>query len=98
VVRVFEGSGAMWTAVRVPVVAGGFGRQGRVDGQLKHPFGLRFTGDGDGTGLAVADAGNRRALPLLRQCCPRRVSRRVSVFRVEDGSFVRHVATGLRSP
>jgi hypothetical protein len=78
VVRVFEGSGAMWTAVRV--VAGGFGGPGRADGQLNRPYGLRFTGDG--TGLAVADWGNGR----------------VSVFRVEDGSFVRHVATGLSYP
>jgi hypothetical protein len=37
---------------------------------------------GDGVGLAVADAGNAR----------------VSVFRVEDGSFARHVATGLGYP
>ena len=37
---------------------------------------------GDGTGLAVADDGNGR----------------VSVFRVEDGSFARHVATGLGGP
>jgi hypothetical protein len=36
----------------------------------------------DGTGLAVADSGNGR----------------VSVFRVEDGSFARHVATGLSGP
>jgi hypothetical protein len=35
-----------------------------------------------GTGLVVADAGNCR----------------VSMFRVEDGSFVRHVATGLGWP
>jgi hypothetical protein len=78
VVRVFEGSGALWTAVRV--VAGGFGGPGSADGQLNNPYGLRFTGDG--TGLAVADWYNAR----------------VSVFRVEDGSFVRHVATGLRGP
>jgi hypothetical protein len=78
VVRVFEGSGAMWTAVRV--VAGSFGGPGWADGQLYCPCGLRFTGDG--TGLAVADAGNGR----------------VTVFRVEDGSFVRHVATGLYRP
>jgi hypothetical protein len=78
VVRVFEGSGAIWTVVRV--VGGGFGRPGRADGQLKVPHGLRFTGDG--TGLAVADAGNAR----------------VSVFRVEDGSFARHVVTGLSFP
>jgi hypothetical protein len=78
VVRVFEGSGAMWRAVRV--VGGGFGGPGRADGQLHCPLGLRFTGDG--TGLAVADRGNDR----------------VSVFRVEDGSFARHVATGLDGP
>jgi hypothetical protein len=81
VVRVFEGSGASWTAVRV--LAGGFRRPGSADGQLLRPFGLRFTGDG--TGLAVADMGNHR----------------VSVLRVEDGSFVRHVghvASGLGGP
>jgi hypothetical protein len=78
VVRVFEGSGAMWTAVRV--VAGGFRGPGSADGQLKYPHGLRFSSDG--TGLAVADGGNDR----------------VSVFRVEDGSFARHVATGLDRP
>ena len=37
---------------------------------------------GDGTGLAVADWYNDR----------------VSVFRMEDGSFARHVATGLSVP
>jgi hypothetical protein len=70
VVRVFEGSGATWAAVRE--VAGGFGAPGSADGQLHCPYGLRFTNDG--TALAVADADNHR----------------VSVFRVEDGSFVRH--------
>jgi hypothetical protein len=78
VVRVFEGSGATWTGVRV--VAGGFEGPGSADGQLYRPYGLRFTGDG--TGLAVADTDNGR----------------VSVFRVEDGSFARHVATGLSYP
>ncbi len=78
VVRLFEGSGAMWTAVRI--VAGGFGGPGSAGGQLWCPYGLRFTGDG--TGLAVADDGNGR----------------VSVFRVADGSYVRHVATGLSHP
>jgi hypothetical protein len=78
VVRVFEGSGAMWTAVRV--VAGGFRGPGSADGQLQSPRGLRFTVDG--TGLVVADAGNGRAC----------------MFRMEDGSFVRHVATGLSDP
>ena len=62
------------------VVGGGFGGPGSADGQLHCPRGLRFTGDG--TGLVVADVGNRR----------------VSVFRAEDGSFVRHVATGLTYP
>jgi hypothetical protein len=75
VVWVFEGSGAMWTAVRV--VGGGFGSPGRAAGQLQRPMGLRFTGDG--TGLAVTDAGNHR----------------LSMFRVEDGTFERHMATGL---
>jgi hypothetical protein len=78
VVRVYEGSGASWTAVRV--VGGGFGGPGSADGQLFRPCGLRFTGDG--SSLVVLDAGNRR----------------VSLFRVEDGSFVWHVATGLDSP
>ncbi len=78
VVRVFEGSGARWSAIRE--VAGGFGDPGRANGQLDRPLGLRFTGDG--TGLVVADSG----------------SGRVSVFRVDDGSFVRHVATGLSGP
>jgi hypothetical protein len=78
VVQLFEGSGASWTAIRV--VGGGFGAPGSADGQLKHPYGLRFTADG--MGLAVAELLNRR----------------VSLFRVEDGSFVRHVATGLRYP
>jgi hypothetical protein len=78
VLRLFEGSGAMWTAVRV--VAGGFRGPGSADRQLHAPHGLRFTGDG--TGLAVADDGNGR----------------VSLFRVEDGSFARHVATDLEGP
>jgi hypothetical protein len=78
VVRVFEGSGATWTAARV--VGGGFGGPGSADGQLDRPFGLRFSADG--TGLAVVDASNSR----------------VSVFRVGDGSFARHVATGLGGP
>ena len=78
VVRLFEGSGARWSLLRV--LAGGFRSPGSADGQLHAPMGLRFTGDG--TGLAVADARNDR----------------VSLFRVEDGSFVRHVATGLSCP
>ncbi len=77
VVRVFEGSGARWRAVRV--VAGGFRGPGRAAGQLNQPLGLRFTCDG--TELVVVD-GNYG----------------LSVFRVEDGSFVRHVATELSCP
>ena len=36
----------------------------------------------DGTGLAVADCGYGR----------------VSLFRVDDGAFVRHIGTGFHSP
>jgi hypothetical protein len=78
VVRVFEGSGARWSVVRV--VGGGFGGPGSEDWQVHCPYGLRFTGDG--AGLAVAEWGN--------SC--------VSAFRVEDGSFMRHVATRLDGP
>jgi sugar lactone lactonase YvrE len=78
VVRIFEGSGARWTATRE--LAGGFGGPGDADGQLRRPNGLRLSADG--TGLVVADPGNYR----------------VSQFHVEDGSFVRHVATGLDRP
>ena len=60
VVRVFEGSGARWTALRV--VAGGFGGPGSAGGQLHRPFGLRFSGNG--TGLVVADYSNNRASML----------------------------------
>jgi hypothetical protein len=61
-VRLFEGGGAMWTAVRV--VGGGFGDPGSADGQLDVPYGLRFTGDG--TGLAVADFGNEEDGSFVR--------------------------------
>jgi hypothetical protein len=66
----------------VRVVAGGFGGPGRADGQLQRPCGLRSSGDG--TELAVADYGNN--------------INRVSLLRVGDGSFVRHLATGLGRP
>ena len=56
VVQLFEGSGVTWSPLRV--LAGGFRRPGRADGQLNRPFGLRFTGDG--TGVAVVDVGNDR--------------------------------------
>jgi hypothetical protein len=78
VVQLFEGSGTSWTALRV--VAGGFGHPGRADGQLCIPRGLRFTGDG--TGLVVADYGNKRA----------------SRFSVADGSFVGHIVVGVPDP
>ena len=55
-VRLFEGTGASWSAVRV--LAGGFGGPGALDGELLRPYGVRFTADG--SGLAVADSGNGR--------------------------------------
>jgi hypothetical protein len=72
-------SEAVWERVRE--IGGGFcgGRADR-DGQLRWPFGLRFTRDG--SAILVADCWNRRA----------------SVFRVDDGGFVRHIATGLSLP
>jgi hypothetical protein len=73
VVVVYRGSGAVWEAVRV--IGGGFGAR---DGQLKGPYGLRFSGDG--SAICVADYD------------------RVCMFRVGDGGFVRHMATGLRVP
>jgi hypothetical protein len=57
VVVVYRGSGAVWEAVRV--IGGGFGRPGSRDGQLKAPYGLRFSGDG--SSICVADWGNARA-------------------------------------
>jgi hypothetical protein len=81
VVRLFEGSGASWTATRV--IAGGFGAPGGAAGQLGSPYGLRLTAGG--TELVVAESCTNGRL-------------RVSMFHVEDGSFVRHVATGLNSP
>ena len=81
VVRVFEGSGADWAPLRV--LGGGFGLPGAADGQLKEPYGLRFTGDG--RGVAVVDVGNGRVSLF-------------TVFSVGDGSFVRQLASGLRRP
>ncbi len=43
VVVVYRGSGAVWEAVRV--IGGGLGGPGSGDGQLKCPYGLRFSGD-----------------------------------------------------
>jgi hypothetical protein len=57
VVVVYRGSGAVWEAVRV--IGGGFGRPGSRDGQLKLPYGLRFSGDG--SAVVVADCFNHRA-------------------------------------
>jgi len=58
------------------VLGSGFGSPGRADGQFNVPWGLRFTGDDDASAVVVAD---------LLNC-------RVSMFRVSDGAFVRHVA------
>ncbi len=57
VVVVYKDSGAVWEAVRV--IGGGFGGPGYRDGQLRTPYGLRFTRDG--SALCVADTGNCRA-------------------------------------
>jgi DNA-binding beta-propeller fold protein YncE len=78
VVVVYRGSGAVWEAVRV--IGGGLGGPGSGDGQLRMPYGLRFSGDG--STVCVADCGNNG----------------VSLFRVGDGGFVRHIATGLSGP
>ncbi len=75
VVRLFEGSGTTWRALRQLG-----GTPGDAGGKLHVPWGLRFTADG--TGLAVAEGLNGR----------------VSLFHVEDGSFVKHVATELLDP
>ena len=78
VVHVYAGSGSGWEPVRV--IGGGFGGPGPADGQLRRPYGLRFSADG--SAVCVADRGNDR----------------VSLFRVADGGFVRHIATGLSGP
>ena len=54
VVHVYRGGGSHWTHVRV--IGGGFGGS---DGQLKWPYGLRFSGDE--SAICVADRGNDRA-------------------------------------
>ena len=77
VVQLFEGSGGSWT--RLWVVGGGYPGPGGASLQLRDPCGLRFTSDG--TGLVVAEYGNR---------C-------VSMVRVKDGAFVRHIATEMDS-
>jgi hypothetical protein len=79
IIQLFEGSGATWTLVRV--LGCRFG-PGSADGQLDMPMGLRFSGgvsgkdDDDDMTVVVADQWNDR----------------MSMFRVSDGSFVRHVA------
>ncbi len=55
VVVVYRGSGAVWEVVRV--IRGGFGGPGARDRQLRWPYGLRFSGDGDG--ICVADLDGR---------------------------------------
>jgi hypothetical protein len=57
VVVVYRGSGTVWEAVQV--IGGGFGAPGPRDGQLRMPYGLRFSGDG--SVICVADGGNCRA-------------------------------------
>jgi hypothetical protein len=81
-IQIFEGSGAVWTRVRVVEYT--------ADGVLSRPWGLRFTRcDEDGgvddaakAAIVVADSNKGR----------------LCMFRVRDGSFVRHVATGLYHP
>jgi hypothetical protein len=82
VVVVYTGSGAVWEAVRV--IGGGFGGPGSRDGQFSIWFSRPYglRFSGDGSSICVADCGNDRA----------------SVFRVDDGGFVRHIATELSSP
>ncbi len=53
IVQLFEGSGSVWTPLRV--LGGGFGH---AAGQLYQPFGVRFSADGQR--VVVADAGNGR--------------------------------------
>jgi hypothetical protein len=60
VVVMYRGSEAVWEAVRV--IGGGFGGPGSLDGQLKLPLGLRFSGDG--FAICVADYWNGRASVL----------------------------------
>ena len=58
----------------------GFSSPGSARGQLNMPFGIRFSGVGmDEWELAVADSSNKR----------------VSLFRIADGAFARHVHEGL---
>ncbi len=57
VVVVYRGSGTVWEAVRV--IGGRFGGPGSHDGQLKMPYGLRFSRDG--SVICVADFANNRA-------------------------------------
>jgi hypothetical protein len=65
------------------VIGGGFDDPGSGDGRLETPNGLRLGAGPDGTPVVcVADSGNSR----------------VSLFRVDDGEFVRHLATDLLSP
>jgi len=58
------------------------GGLGLADGQLQGPWGLRFADDDDLAVIVVADMCNRR----------------VSMFRVSDGSFVRQVALDIPYP
>lgn len=63
------------------VLGAGFDHPGHADGQLFCPRGMRFSGeDVDDMAVVVADSWNDR----------------VSMFRVRDGSFVRHLATDVK--
>ena len=86
-VRLFEGAGSVWAPLRVMG-----GEWGIADGQLRGPYGLRFTGDG--AGLVVADTGNDRVSlfalgdgSLVRQLATE-LSRAVDVEECEGGWLV----------
>lgn len=64
------------------VISGGFSHPGSANGQLEMPCGLRFAICDDDMVVVVTDMWNNR----------------VSMFRVCDGSFVRHVATNVHRP
>ncbi len=60
VVRLFEGSGAVWAPVRVLGLGCGFGN---APGQFNEPFGVRFAADG--LRIVVADSRNHRVSTYL---------------------------------
>lgn len=92
VVRLFEGAGATWAPLRV--MGGGFGEPGDADGQLRKPYGVRFSADG--RGVVVTHSGPPRGPHLSKRV--RDQIDRLSLFCVGDGAFVRRVAAGLDGP